>query len=149
MHSSGDAQSGDADQGMSIASAKPSGGANVEPTLASGRGQRHGTRLQSAPGPNLTPAQIREYLFAEGLTAEDMRETEELFDTLKIAHLAKYFEVSVERRIEPLAHTLAAAQKAKIKADKAKLTGHGVSQARSKGAPRLAATDIGTSDEHA
>ena len=76
---SGDAQSGDADQGMSMASAKPSGKAGIEPALASRRGLGHGAQAQSAPGPNLMCAQIRVYLFAEGLTAEDMQKTKEIF----------------------------------------------------------------------
>ena len=63
-----------------------------------------------------------------------MKETEELFDTLEIARLAKYFEVSAGRRIEPLTNTLAKARTAKLKTNKAKPVG--VSQAQFKTAAR-------------
>ena len=62
-----------------------------------------------------------------------MHATEEYFDTLEIAELAEYFKVSAERRIEPLAHTLAAARKKRIKAIEARAR---VSQAKSEKAAR-------------
>ena len=87
---SGDARSGDADRKTSMASAKPSDKAGVEPALASRRGRGRG-QARSAPRQHPTREDIRLYLFEEGLTDEQVRATEEYFDTLEIAELAKYF----------------------------------------------------------
>ena len=98
-----------------MASAKPSDKAGVEPALTSRRGRGHG-QARSAPSQHLTREDICLYLFEEGLTAEQVHETKQYFDTLEIAQLTEYFKVSAERRIEPLTHILATARKRKIKA---------------------------------
>ena len=85
-----DAQSGDADRGMSVGSAKQSDETGVKPALNSGRGHERGVQDQRAPGPESTPEQIRLYLFAQGLTAEDMEKTEEHFETFEIVDLANF-----------------------------------------------------------
>ena len=58
MRSSGDAQSWNADWGMSVGSAKQSNETDVKPTLNSGHGCECGVQDQHAPGLELTPEQI-------------------------------------------------------------------------------------------